>query len=114
MGLKDRGTSKLCRKVRNVVRSVRDIIAILDKAIKDAEKGMTTPGSGWYQLNFLIVGKKNATTCLMTELRAARHGSYSTSSTVSLNDNISDEARHFSAPHVLEYLLQRGQLGDAA
>ena len=58
LGLKDRDPSKLCRKVRNTVLNTRDIIVILDKAIKEAENGIIRPGKGWYQLNFLIVAKR--------------------------------------------------------
>ena len=103
----DRDPSDLCSKVRNIANSKSDIICMLDKIEKELLKGMIIPGRGWFNLGLLIAGKKDAATGLMTGSRAARHGSYSTSGTVSINDKIdldSLASKCAASPRIRDYL----------
>ena len=105
----DRDPSNLCSKVRNIANSKSDIICMLDKIEKELLKGMIVPGWGWFNLGLLIAGKKDAATGFMTGSRAARHGSYSTYNSVSINDKIVLEKESLASvcaksPCIPEYL----------
>ncbi len=105
--LKDRDTSKLCKTVRNYVRDKRDLRAILLRMVKEARTGQIsgTDQQMHYTLNLLCVPKKDSKTNLMTKVRVARHGSYSTRSTVSINDVIDSEAAKIdSLPNIRKYI----------
>ncbi len=90
MGLKDRNPKNLCKKVRNIVRSKRELKAVLKRMLKEAKNGYITPTNQQlhYQLNLLCVPKRDAITGDMTEIHVARHGSFSTKHTVSINSKI--------------------------
>ncbi len=90
IGLKDRDPSNLCKKVRNIVRSKRELRAVLKRMLKETKNGQIYPTEKQlhYQLNLLCVPKRNAITGEMTEIRVARHGSFSTKHTVSINSKI--------------------------
>ncbi len=89
--LEDRTTENLSKKVANVIRNKRDLHAMLRRMLKEAKKGYIKKGTGHYQLNLLCVPKKDNETQKYTEIRVARHGSYSTEYTVSINSKISRE-----------------------
>eukprot|EP01083_Nonionella_stella_P243892 849415_1 len=79
----DRGKKKmdkLCKARRSVARSKRELRAILERMIKECEKGyiVATSDVMHYTLNLLCVPKKDNDTNMMTDIRVARHGSYST------------------------------------
>ena len=103
----NRDPSNLCSKVRNIIYNKSDIICMLDKVEKELLKGMIIPGRGWFNLGLLIAGKKDASTGFMTGSRAARHGSYSTANTVSINDKIvldSLASKCAASPRIRDYL----------
>ena len=105
--LKERSTKKLCKTVRNIVRDKRDLREILLRMVKEAKKGYITGThkTMHYTLNLLCVPKKDPKTNLMTDIRVARHGSYSTRTTVSINDNICSEASKIrSLPNIRKYV----------
>ncbi len=93
LGLKNRDPKNLCKKVRNIVRSKRELRAVLKRILKEAKRAQIHPTEDQlhYQLNLLCVPKKNAVTGDMTEIRVARHGSYSTKHTVAINEIIDKE-----------------------
>ena len=105
--LKNRDTTKLCKTVRNIVKDKRELKGILKRMVKEAAQGFIsgTDKAMHYTLNLLCVPKKDAKTNLMTLIRVARHGSYSTRSTVSINDNIDPEASKIdSLPNIRKYV----------
>ncbi len=105
--LKDRDTSKLCKTVRNHCRDKRDLYAILKRMVKEARQGQIsgTDQQMHYTLNLLCVPKKNLETNLKTEVRVARHGSYHTRDTVSINDVIDPlSAKIESLPNIRKYI----------
>ncbi len=105
--LKNRDTKYLSKKVANIVNSKEELEALLKRVLKELKNGYNVKGSGFYQLNFLCADKKNPITGLFTDIRLARHGSYSTKWTVSINDNIDeDECKIPSLPHIREYLTK--------
>ena len=94
MDLMKHDTDKLCKYVYNICNSKRECIEILSRFIKEAKKGyiIGTAKGGYYQLNVLFVPKKNNETKKLTEIRVARHGSFSTNRTCSINDVIDPKA----------------------
>ncbi len=90
LGLEDRNLSKLSKKVRNYVKDTRDLKAILERMVKEAQKCYIRPTlkSGKYVLNLLCVPKTNNETGLKTDVRVARNGSYKTGRTLAVNDKI--------------------------
>ncbi len=88
LGLEDRNLSKLSKKVRNYVKDTRDLKAILERMVKEAQKCYIRPTlkSGKYVLNLLCVPKTNNETGLKTDVRVARNGSYKTGRTSAIND----------------------------
>ncbi|MCP4985538.1 MAG: hypothetical protein GY928_05525 [Colwellia sp.] len=75
--------------------------------IKEAKRGQitgtTTPCH--YTLNLLCVPKKDNETKRMTAIRVARHGSYSTRDTVSINDKIDrDFCKIPTLPNIRKYV----------
>ena len=95
---------RLSRRIHNFVNSRRECIEILKRILKELKKGYIIPGKGFYQLNLLCVPKKHPKTGLMTEIRVARHGSYSTAKTISLNDGITEAARTMNLPGFYDYV----------
>ena len=109
IGLKqDTVLSELSRLVNNMIFSKRDLIVMLERIIKELEKGFIAPGSGWYQLNLLCVPKKDNETGLMTEVRVARHASFAAPGSIALNDAIDDSQKgmkdDLALPSFLDYL----------
>ena len=103
--LEDRNPEKLCKKVHNICRDKRDLKEILKRMVKEAKRGYIQPGSGHYQLNLLCVPKRDNETGLMTEVRVARHGSFCTQRTVSINDKILREFAKIEAlPNIKIYI----------
>ncbi len=105
--LSDRNTANLSTHVRNLVRNKQDMLAILTRMIKEAKRGQitgtTTPCH--YTLNLLCVPKKDNDTKQMTAIRVARHGSYSTRDTVSINDKIDrDFCKIPTLPNIRKYV----------
>jgi len=63
---------------------------LLKRMTKEAQKCYITPtvNQGKYVLTLLCVPKTNSDTGLKTDVRVARHGSYSTRRTIAINDKI--------------------------
>ncbi len=91
--LKTRDPSQLNKYVSNIVNNKRELHAILHRMVKEAKKGYIgkTLNTLHYNLNLLCVPKKNNVTNLMTEIRVARHGSFASKRTVSINSIIDKE-----------------------
>ena len=90
LGLNDRDPSNLCKNVRNYVKDTRELRALLKRMVKEAQKCYITPtlSKGKYVLTLLCVPKTDSETGLKTDIRVARHGSYSTKRTIAINDKI--------------------------
>ncbi len=105
MHLEDRNPENLSKKVHNICRDINDLKEILTRMVKEARKGYIRPGEGHYQLNLLCVPKRCNVTGLMTEIRVARHGSFCTNRTISINDKIIKEcAKIESLPNIKTYI----------
>ena len=89
----ERGKQRLCKRAKNIVNNKRELHAILKRMVKEAKQGYIYPASKQhlYCLNLLCVPKADKLTGLKTDIRVARHGSYCTRSTVSINDLIPKE-----------------------
>ncbi len=110
IGLK-KGINKrrLSKRVHNFVNTKEDCLEQIKRIHKELKAGMIVPGWGHYQLNLLCVPKKDGATGLMTGIRVARHGSYPkkpTAKAFSLNDGITQEARHTKLPQFHDYVRQ--------
>ena len=90
LGLDNRDPATLCKNVRNIVKDTRELHALLKRMTKEAKKCYITPttSQGNYVLTLLCVPKTNSETGLKTDVRVARHGSYSTRRTIAINDKI--------------------------
>ena len=105
--LSDRTTHNLSKAVHNIVRDKRDLKEILKRMVKEAKKGQIsgTVETSHYTLNLLCVPKKDMETNLMTAIRVARHGSFSTKHTVSINDKIDrDCVKIPTLPNIRKYI----------
>ncbi len=103
--LTDRSTRNLNKRVSNICGSVDDLRAILKCMLSEAEKGYIRKGIGHYQLNLIVVPKKDNRTLWMSKKRVARHGSYCTKNNVAINTNISEEHSAIpTLPNIRKYL----------
>ncbi len=105
--LKDRDPSKLCKSVSNIVRDKKELKEMLTRMVKEAKKAYitTTHKQLHYNLNLLCVPKRNNETHLMTEIRVARHGSFATRRSISINDLIMKEnCKMPTLPNLRKYI----------
>ncbi len=81
--------------------------AILKRMVKEAKRGYITRTDKQlhYTLNLLCVPKKDNETGKMTEIRVARHGSFATKHTVSINSQIDKEKCKIpTIPNIRKYI----------
>ncbi len=101
----DRDTTKLNKNVSNICGGIDDLRAILKCMVREAKGGYIKKGTGHYQLNLLVVPKKNNDTLFMSDKRVARHGTYSTKNSKSINEGISKVKSAIpTLPNIRKYL----------
>ncbi len=103
--LVDRDTTRLNKNISNICGSVDDLRAILKCMLSELKDGYIRKGTGHYQLNLLVVPKKDNVSLFKSKKRVARHGSYSTKSSVAINTNISaEESAIPTLPNIRKYI----------
>ena len=110
LGMKeDFDKNLISKEIRNVINSKVDLLEMLDRLIKELEKGYIISGLGMYQLNLLIVPNQDAATGLLTKKREARHASFAGPGKISLNDAMTQQSKEMKGalqlPSFFQYLF---------